>query len=84
MIFTHDPFERRLPAAGYYRLTDGVADVEIDTAQKAVRERYHSRFQSRLDRLRRLRDELGLFLIEVSTDEDPVSALKSGLGMGRR
>ena len=84
MIHTYDPFERRLPGGGLYRLTDGESSVVIDTSSQGLRARYGERYDSRQQALERLCQELGLFLIDIATDDDMLATLKSGLGLQSR
>ncbi len=84
MIHVHDPFERSLPAAGVYRVTDGSASVEIDADSERTRHRYRRRYTRRFERLERLCNELGLFLIDISTADDMLVELKHGLGLQGR
>ena len=84
MIHVYDPFERNLPGDGYYRLTDGGASVEIDAASRDLRNRYRERYAAHMESLERLCRELGLYLIDIATDEDMLLALKTGLGLQPR
>jgi uncharacterized protein (DUF58 family) len=84
MLHTYDPFERNLPAAGRYRVTDGVDHVDIDTASEQLRRRYGDRYESQLKMLERLCQELGLYLIDIATDDDMLGELKAGLGLQGR
>ena len=84
MIHTYDPFERVLPPPGYYRVTDGNASVDIDTASSKLRDQYRARYDRHQQALEDLCGELGLFLIDIATDEDMLTGLKSGLGMQSR
>ncbi len=84
MIHVHDPFERNLPEGGAYRVTDGSASVEIDADSERTRRRYRQRYAQRFARLERLCNELGLFLIDISTADDMLVELKHGLGLQAR
>ena len=84
MIHTYDPFERMLPKPGYYRVTDGSSSIDIDTPSNSVREQYSERYDHHLQALQRLCNELGLFLIDIATDDDMLIGLKSGLGLQSR
>jgi len=84
MIQVVDPFERNLPPSGRYRVTDGEHEVDIDASNPRLRASYHERFQSRQDALERTCQELGLFLIDIATDDDMLAALKTGLGLRQR
>jgi uncharacterized protein (DUF58 family) len=84
MIHVSDPFERNLPERGLYRVTDGVDSVSIDASDNAARKRYRQRYEAGRARLERLCQEPGLFLIDISTDDDMLLQLKAGLGMQSR
>ncbi len=84
LIRVYDPFERELPGDGYYRVTDGSESVEIDTASRDLRHRYRLRHDAQTRRLELLCEELGLYLIDLATDDDLLAALKSGLGLQPR
>ncbi len=84
LIHVYDPFERDLPRDGYYRFTDGSDSVEIDTASRDLRQRYNQRYRAQMQTLERLCRELGLYLIDIATDEDMLTALKTGLGLQLR
>jgi len=84
MIHAYDPFERELPEAGFYRLTDGNEEVGIDSADPVLRQGYRERYDENQQRLRRLCNELDLFLMDISTADDMLSQLKIGLGLQGR
>lgn len=84
MLHTSDPFERNLPSAGRLRVTDDRDSVEFDSSSTAVRDSYQASYQAQQDHLKRLSDELGLFLVDVATDDDMIEALKTGFGLRRR
>ncbi len=84
LIHVYDPFESDLPQAGYFRLTDGDSSIEIDTASRGLRDRYRERYAVHMQSLERLCQELGLYLIDLSTAEDMLLALKTGLGLQSR
>jgi uncharacterized protein (DUF58 family) len=84
MVHTFDPFERSLPDGGYCRLTDGFDSIDIDTSSARLRERYRERYDTQLQALQRLCRELGLYLIDIATDDDMMVALKAGLGLQSR
>lgn len=84
MLHVFDPFERELPVRGQFRVTDGANSLEIDSSSRDWREQYSQRYRDQAELLRRLGDELGLFLIEIGTDADMMTELKAGLGMRQR
>ena len=84
MLNSYDSFERYLPEAGRYRLTDSQRHIEIDTADEQFRRNYQKRYLKHQDYLQRLSDELGVFLINIATDDDMTARLKEGLGLSGR
>lgn len=84
MLHTSDPFERELSVPHRFRVTDGEQSLEIDLSHAGLREQYQRRFKHDGEMLKRLGDELGLFLIEISTDGDLMMQLKAGLGMQQK
>ncbi len=83
LLFTHDPLEQTLPPAGYYRLSDGERELALDTAYQANRDQYSDRFQRHTESLQQLSNQLQLFLIGISTADDMLETLKTGLGLRR-
>ena len=84
MLHTYDPFEQNLPPSGYYRVTDGENNVDIDTSSRQIRDQYQQRFDNQHEALKRLCDELTLYLIDISTAADMLAQLKSGLGLQQK
>ncbi len=83
LLFTHDPLEQALPPAGYYRLSDGSQELAVDSGYQANRDQYSQRFHHHAESLQQLCNQLQLFLIGISTADDMLETLKSGLGLGR-
>lgn len=81
LVFIHDPLERELPAAGFYRFTDGRREVELATGDAETRRRHAARFDAHLARLQRLAQHANIHLLECSTAADPLVALQYGLGL---
>lgn len=81
LVQTYDPLEAGLPAAGRYRLSDGVADMELYTGNKQIREHYQERFATHQDTLRKLCRQHRMHLLPLSTQHDVLSSLQDGLGI---
>lgn len=81
MIKIHDPIEVALPDSGNYRLTDGVNELQIDTTNENNRKEYAQHYRSHQDSLERFCRRNRIHLIDVSTEDDPLQALKAGLGV---
>ncbi len=81
MMNISDPAEIDLPAAGNYRLTDGVNELQIQTASKNAREEYHQRYSQRNEQLKTFCRQHRIHLIDISTDDNVITKLKQGLGV---
>jgi uncharacterized protein (DUF58 family) len=84
MIHTYDPLEQVLPPPGYYRITDGVSSVALDSSNPEVRAKYQQRYAEQQQELKQLCNELGLFRLDIATDGDIIADLRSGLGLRKR
>jgi uncharacterized protein (DUF58 family) len=83
-VFVNDPLERALPPPGRYRLVAGDEELAIDTFAKAARRDYEAAFLGRSRELEDFCQRYGVHLMELSTADDPVTALKAALGRERR
>jgi len=84
MIHTYDPLEQVLPPPGYYRITDGVSSVAVDTANPEVRAKYQQRYAEQQQEFQQLCNELGLYKLDIATDDDMIAELRSGMGLRKR
>ena len=84
MVHTYDPLEQVLPPPGYYRITDGVSSVAVDTANPEVRAQYQQRYADQQQEFQQLCNELGLFRLDIATNGDMIAELRSGLGLRKR
>lgn len=81
MICISDPIEVELPAAGSYRLTDGSKELQIQTSSKKVRSEYQQQYKKHDEQLKKFCRQHRIHLIPVSTAEDALDKLKTGLGI---
>ena len=79
LVHVYDPLETRLPPPGRYRLTDGRAMVDLNSADVLIAERYAQRFTERRSALQELARRLHIRLLDAPTDIPPVAALRAGL-----
>ncbi len=79
MIFINDPLEQQLPPAGYYKMTDGVNELTINTSSKSLREQYQQRFTAHKQHLKNLCKKLGIFYINLPTNKPLLESLQKGL-----
>ncbi|MDH3761152.1 MAG: DUF58 domain-containing protein [Gammaproteobacteria bacterium] len=84
LLHTYDPFERNLPNAGFCRVADALGNLDIDTSDRRTREQYRERYDRHQQALERLCRELGLYLIDIATDDDWLPELKTGFGLQGR
>jgi uncharacterized protein (DUF58 family) len=70
-----DPVEAELPPPGRYRIAAAGRSFSIDTANDALRSRYHDRFEARRERIRALGRLRGVHVIECATTDDPRGVL---------
>ncbi len=82
MIQIVDPFEISLPLAGSYRLTDGVKELQIHTASQKTRNEYHQRYLTHSKQLKKFCRQHRIHLINISTEDNTLAKLKTGLGLG--
>lgn len=81
LIQVYDPVEAELPPAGSYKVSDGDNDLQLNTADRRLRQEYLLRFEQRQARLARLCRQHRMFLLPVATTEDALTALQQGLGI---
>jgi len=81
MIFISDPLEQQLPPAGYYKLTDGVQELTINTSQKNNREKYQQRFADHQEYLKACCKKYGIFFISISTHQPLLESLQYSLNL---
>ncbi len=83
MLFVNDPLESLLPAAGLYRISDGEQELQLDTRDAAMRDKYHERYLKHRNNLYTMSKKLGIFFLDISTEDDLVRTLKKGLGLAK-
>ena len=81
MLFTHDPLEQALPGSGIYRVTDGEAEVSIDSGNRASKQQYQQRFTNHFQSLTTFCTQQHIFLLDISTTAGLIERLQSGLGL---
>ena len=81
LIQIYDPIESELPPAGSYRVSDGDNDLQLNTADKKLRQAYRQRFDQRQGRLAKLCRQHRMYLLPVATGDDVLASLQQGLGI---
>lgn len=76
-----DPVETILPTSGNYRVSDGVNEISLNTANKQFRDSYHQRFLQHEEELRKLCQQQRMHLVSISTQDDILQSLQRGLGI---
>ncbi len=84
MIFVSDPLEQQLPPAGYYKLSNGLNELTINTANKTGREHYQQRFTAHQQYLKDCCKKFGIFYMTISTHQPLLNALQQGLNLSRK
>ncbi len=79
MVHIYDQLEAMLPPAGYYRISDGKQELDIDTGDAKLIEQHKQRFQLRRDSLQALARSSNINLLTCRTDNDPVTVIREGL-----
>ena len=81
--FVYDPLEQELPAEGRYVFSEHGRQLEVNVANRQVRERFRSAFDERLDRARQILLQRAVPLVPISAAEDPVMQVQRLLGQVR-
>ena len=81
MIYTWDPIEQSLPTTGRYRFTDGINETTVDSSDRQNRHEYTSRFNRHVDMLQNLARQHRIRFIDVSTADNMLQQIQSGLGL---
>ena len=74
-IKVNDPLEQELPRPDYYRITDGMHNLTINTARPELRQQFHQHYQRQHDQLKSLLLRYRIGLMSVSTAQPTVSQL---------
>ena len=81
LLHIFDPFEVELPASGQYKVSDGVNEASLNTANKKLRSSYQSRFEQHQENLIKLCRQHRIHWIPISTEDDVLESLQKGLGI---
>jgi len=79
MCSIYDPLEATPPPPGRYAVTNGRQRMMLDTLNKRVKQHYAFEFRQRQAELEQLARSRNIPLLNISTDADPVTRLRSGL-----
>jgi len=81
LVQVFDPFETTLPDSGYYKVSDGVDEVGLNTANQRLRSDYQGRFAAHQEKLKKLCRQHRMHWIPISTQDNVLEALQKGLGV---
>lgn len=81
LVQFHDPLESELPDPGLYKLQSGEDTLLLDSGDSRRRSEYHERFELHCRQVDDLGRRLGVRPIRCSTVDDPVEAVRTGLGL---
>lgn len=76
LCFIFDPLEAVLPKNGYYPITNGQKELQLNTFNKNYLEQYQRQFEERRNKVKSLGNCHRILYIECSTEEDCLSVLK--------
>lgn len=76
LCFLYDPLETNLPKNGYYPVTSGDKELQLNTYDKKNLERYQKQFLERRSRVATLANQPHVHFIECSTQDDCLEILQ--------
>lgn len=80
LVFVVDPIEQALPAAGPLGMSDGSAQLEVDTASRRLREGYADHFRDHLEGMRELSLRQAIPLLQIDTTNPVLDQVRDQLG----
>jgi uncharacterized protein (DUF58 family) len=82
-VFIYDPVEQAMPSAGPLVFSDGLSQLEFDTDDRALRERYGNDFQDRLSRMQATSRRHAIPLLPIHTAAPVLEQVRAELGHRR-
>jgi uncharacterized protein (DUF58 family) len=79
-VFIYDPLEARLPPAGRLVMADGELQLEVNTSDRQLRQRYDAEFGQRLERIRELSRQREIPVLPLSTATGVAAQVRELLG----
>jgi uncharacterized protein (DUF58 family) len=83
-VSIYDPLATDLPDRGRWTVSDGELQIEMDISQAKVRKRVAEFADQRLQAIMSWQRELGVPVLPLTTDEDPVTQVRRLLGYAPR
>ncbi len=74
-IKVNDPLEQELPSPDYYRITDGMHNLTINTARPELRQQFHQHYERQHQQLQTLLTRYRIGLLPVSAAQPTVGQL---------
>jgi len=78
-LHIYDPLEQDLPPPALYTITDGRSRLVLDSGDRYLQKKHRDHFSANTQFLNNLFGGLGVNLLQISTDEPPLSALSAQL-----
>lgn len=82
-IFIYDPLEQAMPAAGRLVFSDGLTQVDFNSAERKLREAFADDFRQRMQRMRATSRRHGIPLVPVHTAAPVLDQVRDVLGRKR-
>ena len=79
MAHIYDPLEQQLPPAGRYRMTNGKQELELDTHNVELIQRYQNKFDQQQTALLDLARRHHINFLSCRTIDEPEKILREGL-----
>jgi uncharacterized protein (DUF58 family) len=81
LMHCYDALEGELPLPGLYKLQSGADTLLLDSGDARRRQEYRARFEEHCRRVDDLGRRMGVRPIRCTTTEDPIEAVRNGLGL---
>ena len=78
--FIYDPLEQQMPEAGRVVVSEGEAQLEIDTSSRKLQQEFRSEFEARLKQVKTFGRRRAAPVLPIRTDEDVVEQIRAQLG----
>jgi uncharacterized protein (DUF58 family) len=80
VVFIYDPLEAQLPDAGRLVVAEGDLQLEVNTSDRRLRQRYNDEFEQRLARIRELSRQREIPVLPLSTAKGVAEQVRELLG----
>jgi hypothetical protein len=80
LVFIYDPLEAQLPNAGRLVVAEGELQLEVNTSDHGLRQRYDAEFAQRLEYIRELSRQRELPVLPLSTATGVAEQVRDLLG----